>query len=363
MKLAKELNIQSSFVLETEKGETYNIAFAPISTAFSKSLCEVEPSLEGCDSLPEIPTIPTTLIIDTSTPEDYSEVLGAFSTQGLIFDIKQELHYESDEAKALLENYEIDTIPILMIEPEDYKSLDNEQQMFLSELIGMGYLTTSDEAILMALPGNAVYVGPKYTEANIELFVMSYCPYGLQSEKAILPVKELFGDKLNLTIKFVNYAMHGKEEMDENTLQYCIQKEHPDIFFEYLDCFTLNGDTETCLEEIGMTIEDIQTCINKTDRTYNLTALYEDQDSWLSGRFPKYPVNEEENILYGVRGSPALIFNGRMMSWPRSPEGIKEGICNLLEDPPEECNEELSNDTASPGFGGGVGSSSTGSCA
>lgn len=62
----------------------------------------------------------------------------------------------------------------------------------------------------------------KSDKPTVELFVMSYCPYGTQMEKALIPAKELLGDKANISIKFVAYTMHGAKETQENTRQYCI---------------------------------------------------------------------------------------------------------------------------------------------
>jgi len=49
---------------------------------------------------------------------------------------------------------------------------------------------------------------------------MSYCPYGTQIEKGILPVINALGNKIKFSLKFVDYAMHGKKEIDENSRQY-----------------------------------------------------------------------------------------------------------------------------------------------
>ena len=51
---------------------------------------------------------------------------------------------------------------------------------------------------------------PKKDKVDVELFVMSYCPYGTQVEKGILPVLDLLGDKINFQLKFCDYAMHGE---------------------------------------------------------------------------------------------------------------------------------------------------------
>jgi len=68
---------------------------------------------------------------------------------------------------------------------------------------------------------------------EVELFVMSHCPYGTQMEKGILPVVELLGDKIDFKIRFVYYAMHGEKEVNEEARQYCIQKEQKDKFISY----------------------------------------------------------------------------------------------------------------------------------
>jgi len=31
--------------------------------------------------------------------------------------------------------------------------------------------------------------------------------------------------------------MHDKKEIDENTVQHCIQQEQPDKYSDYLECF------------------------------------------------------------------------------------------------------------------------------
>jgi len=51
---------------------------------------------------------------------------------------------------------------------------------------------------------------------RVELFIMSYCPYGLQAQKVFLPVYELLGDKADIEVNFLNYVMHEKKEIDEN---------------------------------------------------------------------------------------------------------------------------------------------------
>ncbi|GAH99530.1 unnamed protein product [marine sediment metagenome] len=64
----------------------------------------------------------------------------------------------------------------------------------------------------------------KQDTPDVKVFVMSYCPYGLQAQKMFLPVYDLLKDEAEMGIYFVNYIMHEKKEIDENLRQYCIQK-------------------------------------------------------------------------------------------------------------------------------------------
>ncbi len=45
---------------------------------------------------------------------------------------------------------------------------------------------------------------------------MSYCPYGTQAEKGILPVVALLGDKIDFKLRTVHYVLHGDKEDLEN---------------------------------------------------------------------------------------------------------------------------------------------------
>lgn len=361
MKLLNEIQItQSNFVLKVED-QTVEIPIVPISTAFAKNICLESPTTEGCNNLKELDQLNVFVIVDFNLIEDQTQLTTFFKTNGLPLNITI-IEYTSDKAKQYLSE-EITTIPILLITEDAKENISEEQQTLLEQFVLMGYFQSLESGnIYMKLPGTEKYIGPKFDEANIELFVMSYCPYGLQSQKAILPVKAAFGEDLNLTIRFVDYIMHGKKEIDENNIQYCLQKDDPSTLFKYLECFTISGNTTECLTQVNKSHEDLVSCIEELDKTYNIDGLYEDKSTWSNGVYPQYPVDTIENDLYGVRGSPTLVFNGITMSWGRSPEAIKQGICNMLENPPDVCNKTLSTATASPSFGGGTGTTSTGTC-
>lgn len=204
---------------------------------------------------------------------------------------------------------------------------------------------------------------PKSDKPNVELFVMSHCPYGTQAEKGILPVVDLLGDKIDFNVRFVYYAMHGQTEIDEETRQYCIQKEQQDKFTDYLACFLKGGDSETCLTESGVDISKLNLCMAQTDRQFGISEKVADRSTWLSGRYPLFDVDKELNERYGVGGSPTLIINGETVSSGRDPAAYLSVVCSAFNEEPEECSEELSSESLSPGFGYESGSgSSGGSC-
>jgi protein-disulfide isomerase len=194
---------------------------------------------------------------------------------------------------------------------------------------------------------------PKTDKPQVDLFVMTHCPYGLQEQKAYIPVAELLNKKANMDVKFVSYAMHGKAEVDDNTTEYCIQKEQNDKYLTFLKCFTAsaNGDTQGCLDQAGINKAKLASCVAATDKQFQITAEYNNQSHWLSGQFPLYNVNKDENDKYGVQGSPTLVINGTQVEVARSPEAIKQAICNAFKNPPADCQKTLSTAQASPGFG------------
>ena len=38
---------------------------------------------------------------------------------------------------------------------------------------------------------------------TLELFVMSYCPFGVQAEEKIIPIVKEFGDKIDFKLQFI----------------------------------------------------------------------------------------------------------------------------------------------------------------
>jgi hypothetical protein len=202
----------------------------------------------------------------------------------------------------------------------------------------------------------------KSEKPEVEVFIMTYCPYGLQMQKAVLPVWELLEGEADFSIKWVDYIMHGEKEIVENNVQECIQREQGDKYLDYANCFVLSDDSETCLGSAGVDVAKLEGCIEDLDTEFEISKLYADQSSWSGGRYPQYNVHTSLNDAYSVQGSPTVVINGAQVSVARSPEAVKEAICNAFLEAPAECDEVLSSTAASPGIGGGTGTDSAASC-
>src|SRR5574344_1244022 len=124
----------------------------------------------------------------------------------------------------------------------------------------------------------------------------------MQAQKMYLPVYELLKDKADMGMYFVDYAMHGQKELDENMRQYCIQSEQKDKFAAYLECFTTGdksadgmGVFDACMVQARIDKGKVTECVKVVDEKYGVTAGYNDKTTWVSGRYPKFAVNDDLN--------------------------------------------------------------------
>lgn len=206
---------------------------------------------------------------------------------------------------------------------------------------------------------------PKTEKPVVELFVMSYCPYGTQAEKGILPVVSFLGDKIDFKLKFVNYLMHGEKEMLENLRQYCIENQEPQKLNNYLNCFLKEGNAASCLASEKIDAGKLASCEQATDAQFKIKQSFADKNSWDNPNYPPFAIFNADNQKYNVSGSPTLVINGVTASKiARDPESLKKAICAAFTSEPEACKTALSAAAPAPGFGEGASTTTgaAGSC-
>lgn len=268
------------------------------------------------------------------------------------------------EAKKRAEGY-LATLPLQSYEIKEIKDTGS---VYTVELLVNGQSYTS----YMTKDGNLLFQGgvdltkpfeestaanqqtpqelPKTDKPNVELFVMSHCPYGTQMEKGILPVVDALGDKIDFEIKFVDYAMHGEKEVVEQLNQYCIQKISKPTYISYLKCFLDKGDSASCLTANNINQAQLKACTTEADAKYGIMAGFKDQTQW-KGSYPPFNTSKEDNVKYSVQGSPTLVINGVEAQTARDSASLLDTICSSFNNAPEACNVELESAQPTPGFG------------
>jgi hypothetical protein len=198
---------------------------------------------------------------------------------------------------------------------------------------------------------------PKTDKPVVELYVMAFCPYGIQAEDIILPVFNLLGDKADIKPRFIVdlesdnlkdiKSLHGVVEGYEDARQLCVAKNYDSKkLWDYIsnindDCSKLysKGDAaydpcwKKAAKDAGVDAAKIQSCIN-TQAVELIKA-----ESKVSS----------DN---GVSGSPTLIINGVKYNGARSADGFKEAICAAFNTQPEECSQTLGDAGAAAPTGG-----------
>ncbi len=197
----------------------------------------------------------------------------------------------------------------------------------------------------------------KSEKPSVELYVFTYCPYGTQAEKGILPVIELLGDKIDFKIRQIG-AMHGEYEKIEAERQLCIEKEYPTKFLDYVLDFALSSEIGACGGDA--------TCVNPLiNSIYTKLGINANKinSCMTSDGVTMYNAELSNAQQLDVSGSPTLIINGVKVSSGRDSASYLDIICQAFSDGsvPEECGEQLSSAAPSPGFGTGTASSGSGS--
>ena len=143
---------------------------------------------------------------------------------------------------------------------------------------------------------------------TLELFVMSYCPFGVQAEEKIIPIVKELGEQIDFKLRFIAQekaepsahditpftSLHGYPEVAENIRQLLIAQEYPDRYLDYILCRgkKLEKSWEDCAEKLGIDVARIQ-------------ALY---DAPETEQLLRENIKRSEEL--GIRASPTILVDG-----------------------------------------------------
>ncbi len=152
------------------------------------------------------------------------------------------------------------------------------------------------------------------SKPKVELWVMSYCPFGTQAESKILPVIQEYKDQVDFQLRFIASetdhstdeadvgkifrSLHGREEVLENIRQLLVEKHYPEKHFEYILCRArdIKASWKECMEKLGIDTNQIDN-LSRSQEGINLLRK-----------------NIKQETPFRISSSPTLLLDGRMIN-------------------------------------------------
>jgi len=182
---------------------------------------------------------------------------------------------------------------------------------------------------------------PKTDKPKVELYVWSYCPYGVQMQGPVAQVAQLLKASADFEI-VPYYDGHGAYETQQNKIQLCIQKLAKDKYWSYAAKFVSDvypicssKRTEDCdktesvkvMKAVGIDSTAILSCVAKDGAALASAASAKAQQA-------------------GVQGSPTVTINGVIANVARSADAYKSAICAAFNNAPSACSSKLDSTAA-----------------
>jgi hypothetical protein len=192
-----------------------------------------------------------------------------------------------------------------------------------------------------------VPVQPTADRPKAELYVWSYCPYGVMAQGPFIEAVRTLSDSIDYEV-VLYHAGHGDYELQQNKIQAVIQKYYPELYLDYAEGFveeiyplcnsrgtgiTERTSLECDLEESTKIMEALN--INVTE----VFKLVDEEGEEL------FNLDRQKASNAQVTGSPSLVLNDfKVQEFARTAEGIKNAICGGFNELPISCEEELANE-------------------
>ena len=152
---------------------------------------------------------------------------------------------------------------------------------------------------------------------NLDLFVMSQCPFGVRAEQTIIPLLAEFGKRITIKFHYVatidqNHqvqSMNGKAEVDEDQRQIIIGHLYPDHLLEYLLARAKNyqsNDWKSVAKSVGISAVAIEKMMQSREGS---KLFLEDIQTSIKEKIFSSPTLFIDGQNYGGRIIPASINN------------------------------------------------------
>ncbi len=183
---------------------------------------------------------------------------------------------------------------------------------------------------------------PKNDKPTVDLYIMSFCPFGNKAEDTLKSVYTLLKNKVNFNFYYIVnsngdaiQSLHGEKEVAQNEREACVLKNYgKDKWFSFVSYVNTNCGSdgscwETAARNAGLSSTSISACV--ASQGANLMKE-----------------NEKASLAAEASGSPTLIINGVSSSIVYKygdSEGYKQKICEAFNKAPAECSKTLSSAT------------------
>ncbi len=184
-------------------------------------------------------------------------------------------------------------------------------------------------------------------KGDLQVFVMSQCPYGVKALDAMREVLDAFGNEIKFDVHFIANedgdgfrSLHGQPEVDENIRELCAKKLAPTKYkwMEYIWC----RDKDIRSTSFGKCVK----AAGIRPAAFNACATGED-----GKRLLREDIDLAQSL--GFSGSPSWLVNNKTKFSGIDPKTIQTGICR--ENPDfKGCKAQLTG--PAPRKGGGCGS-------
>ncbi len=332
-------------------------------TDFLRAICnEFSEKPEACSNIPEPAKVNTLIINDKRCDECDVTSLRAQLKSVFPGIVLQELDYNDAQGKSLFDSLGLTVLPAVLFDDsiqkaEDYSSVQpylEQVGSYYSLRIGARFDPTAeicDNNIDDTGNGKIdcqddtckdTLVCRQEKPENLQVFIMSDCPYGRKAVESLKEVKENFAS-IDFEVHYIAgetssgfSSLHGAYEVDEDIVQLCVNKYNPEQWFDYIYCRSTKGvkgkDWKDCAEETGVDIAKVEACFTGDE---GASLLREDMKIAQS---------------LGIGASPTWLVNNRYVFSGLDSETIKQNFC--VHNDVSGCENVLSADTGSVAAGG-----------
>jgi hypothetical protein len=183
----------------------------------------------------------------------------------------------------------------------------------------------------------------KSDKPAVDLYVMSFCPYGNKAEDTLASVYALLKNKVDFNFHYIVnssggqiQSLHGQKEVDQNEREACVLKNYDkDKWMDFVTYVNANcGSDGSCWEagakSLSLDTAKISSCV-------------------ASSGADLMKVEEKASTDAGASGSPTMLINGtttKSVYQYGNSNAYKQAICSAFNTAPEECSKELSAQTS-----------------